>query len=291
MSGLHYCHKLPWAKLVNFYREYKHPPIKLPVGKCNKIHIVNNRVKNQLKNRTYLHDRICSDSECKVIVKEAEFRKSEKLLNSFFISRNKRYEPHSVKEYFFKRFVEAVFDYINTMKKSNDDLIEKGYPRDYEQDNLTLCDRCNTFIMLIETKNLPALEKYDNQQLKDIFHCSHGTQAVGRNMSFLFYHVLCVYFLTNFIFATNNIKNISNWYKMKPNEYFRISLMCACDGQTFLPTCRKYLLNEVYMKNLDATKELCKKCFEFICIYTMLQLKIMPPDSLELYNYYDLYFL
>ena len=57
--------------------------------------------------------------------------------------------------------------------------------------------------------------------------------------------------------------------------------MHDCDGQTFLFGCRKYLTDEVYMKDFDAMKELCKKCFQFMYILEMLRAEIQTPDNAE----------
>lgn len=291
MPGLHYQHKLPWVSLADHYRSYKHVPIKLPVGKCKKIHVVNNRVKHQLKNRTYLHDRICCDSECKAVVGVAEFRKNENRLNDFHVDEKKIYDSHPVKDYFFKKFREAVFDYIDTMKKTNDNSSEIKYPEGYDKCGLILCDTCDIFTMLIETKNFSALEKYDNQQLKEVFNCYHGAQTVGRNMEYLFYHIVYVYVVTNLIVVLGNVENASNWHIMKPDHHFRQDLMIAWIGQTFLPGCRKYLSSDVYMKDLDATKEMCKKLFEFMCIYTMLELKLFSRDRVYLNKFPTMFYM
>jgi hypothetical protein len=86
MSGLHYSHKLPWSSLSEFYKTNKHPAIILPVGECKRIHIVNNRVKHQVKNATFLQDDVCSSSDCTTVGK-SEFRKSSKLYNELFVDK------------------------------------------------------------------------------------------------------------------------------------------------------------------------------------------------------------
>lgn len=278
MSGAHYSHKLSWSSLADFYRSHKHPPIVLPIGECSNIHIINNRTKHQLKNRPYLQDKICSNKDCET-TGEKEFRKKDTLSNQLFLDRSTTYKQHAIKDEFYKKFLEAIDDYLETMKPNT--FNSKDYPKDYPMDQLTFCDQCNLFIMLMETKNVQALEKYSVDQLKNLFGCTHGGQAVGRNLPFIFFHVVRVYMITNIIFASDSISNTENWSSMKPYTYFRGSLMYACDGQTFLPTCRKYLTEEVYMKDLVATRDLCKRCFEFICIYVMMERKIRSNVELD----------
>ena len=51
-------------------------------------------------------------------------------------------------------------------------------------------------------------------------------------------------------------------------------LMGDCDGQTFLPSCRKYLTDEVFMKDFDAMKDMCEKIFQFFYLLEMISKEV-----------------
>ena len=83
-----------------------------------------------------------------------------------------------------------------------------------------------------------------------------------------------VYLCTNLIVASGLQDNPEEWGPMRPGSYFRDELMYDCDGQTFLYSSRRFLTDDVYMKDWEAMRQLCKDCFQFLYFTEMLRMEI-----------------
>jgi hypothetical protein len=58
--------------------------------------------------------------------------------------------------------------------------------------------------------------------------------------------------------------------------------MNDCDFLTFVPSLRKYLEKEVFMKDLEKTEELLKRVFDHIYLYILLTKKFLGVDEKSL---------
>lgn len=159
------------------------------------------------------------------------------------------------------------------------------------EDHSSCCNSlCVLFPVLIEAGEIKTLLEFSDDEIRSVFHCLHGGQAVGNNWSFLYYRVITVYMCTNLTVALNLQEAPAEWGFMRPGTYFRSSLLYDCDGQTFLHSSRKFLTDEIYMKDFKAMKELCRNCFQFIYITELLanevQIKWLENHGLW-YSYHN----
>ena len=299
MSALHLGHKISWANLAQCFTTYKDCGIALPIGVCGRIHAKERKTKIQLQNRLYLADQVCNDEDCAEKNKTKIFRKK----NTSYLNLNKRwYNKACEKSYeiFMYSFVKAVLEFAKTERKkvkrnviSTQDyktVIENLKERNLWVNETELmlwcsCRKCQVFSILIEAGDTATLFSFSDEQIRDVLCCQHGGQAVGNNFNFLSYHVLKVYKYTNLIALTGLQNQPNEWGPMKQGQCFRESLSYDCDGQTFLYSSRKFLSPDVYMKDWQAMKQLCKNCFQFLYFVEMLQEEVIPDWTEESLRY------
>ena len=98
----------------------------------------------------------------------------------------------------------------------------------------------------------------------------YGGQAVGRGASFLLqYHVLPFYIYCNLIIACELQAHPDAWGLLRPDSPWREWLMRDCDFYTFIPSWRPLLA--VLFQDLEATKELLKRCFRLLYLARLME--------------------
>lgn len=304
MSGLHLNHKLTWTDALQLYTFTQDPGIELPVGICQKIHIINKETEIKVENRNYLSNQICTNSDCSSHDKFKRFYKNTTKATIDLGKRSKTYKNDEDDNdmRFIQQFTNAIVEFAETERKKYQRVIytnnkklnsfdEKQYAdylknermkKDYrwltsveEEEILFNSCLCWFFHFCIEVGDVETLLSFTNDQIQSVFHCLHGGQAVGNNSDFLMYHIMKTYIFTNLIYAAPGlIDQNEKWGPMTPNDYFRNILMSNCDGQTFLYQSRSYLMDEVYMKDITATNQLCKNCFKYMYILFMLKMEV-----------------
>lgn len=259
--------------------------IELPIGECNKIHLTSKKVQLQVKHRPYLSDQICpcSPDACKSIGKTALFykevpnpEKSGHDLGSHQNTANltKRWDQ------FFTAFSSTIVEFAHSQREKVSSRVIKSdkdqllvWKRIMERENLPekrICARevCDAFTDLIEVGDVDILLGFSDETIKLVFACQHGGQAVGNNIQFLLNSLWTVYFYTNLIMMYGLENQPEKWGPMTSSKRnFRTS---DCDGQGFLSGSRKFLGEEVYMKDLVEMKTMCKSIFRFFYLTEML---------------------
>jgi len=295
MSGLHLSHLLPWKDLIK--GSYKDQGIELPTGECGGIHVSNKKTQLQVDHRKYLDDQICHDLECKVTGTKI-FRKNNRT-KEFTLTRN-RHERHCLDPeeegkqlHFAECFEKAIREFAETERKKvqrnvvNNDcdfliketlakLEEKTGSKLYRGMEWRGCN-CELFVLLIENGDAETLLSFSDQEILSVLGCQHGGQAVGNNFRFLEWHILRVFICTNVIFASEIQDSPEKWGCLSPNSNrycFRSDLMEDCDGQTFLYSSRRFLKDDVYMKDWEAMKQLSKDCFKFLYYVAMIRKEV-----------------
>jgi hypothetical protein len=304
MTGLHLSHKVSWKDLLEYFVVYKDHGIELPIGNCGRIHLINRKTQIQVNHRKYLANQVCTDLECKVTASKV-FRKSLKKKISLT-----RFRPNYLRTYntkqlsdFIDCFSRAICEFAETERKKvgqrnvvktdlavfHQEIIEKlkeekRWLKSEEEMKWyrSWCSRCQLFTILIEAADAKKLFSFSDKKIKSVLSCTHGGQAVGNNFNFLSLHVLTVYLCTNLIVASGLQDNPEEWGPMRPGSYFRRELMYDCDGQTFLYSSRRFLTDDVYMKDWEAMRQLCKNCFQFLYFTEMLRQEI--KDSYDRWN-------
>lgn len=318
MSGLHLSHKISWIEVTKFFTITKDPGVELPVCKCQKIHIIDKETKIRVENRkNYLSNLVC-DIESHEIIGKKKFYKNTKGT----IDLKKRIKYHSYEEpldhiKFIKQLTEAIIEFAETestkykrniyVKNNNNEKVNHLNEKDYihsiieqlkekydwfKPDKVILFNTCLCwlFYVLVEVGDVDTLLSFTDDQIKSVFNCYYSGQAIGNHTNFFIHHIIETYILTNLIYAADFVNNCEKWGPMAPNQYFRSNLMMNCDGQTFLYQSRKYLADDIYMKDLKATKQLCKDCFRFIYILCMVRMQIYGKEETENWIKYQIFF-
>ena len=295
----HLSHVISWTDLIEHFTIYKDNGIELPTGSCGRIHLVNKNTKSQVDRRKYLANQVCNDSECKVTGSKI-FRKTEE--KKFSLTRNpnrRRLSSNPTKQlsHFIDCFSLAIREFAESERKKvgernvvqtteravfRQETIErlKSSKQWYDHWFDDCCD-CGLFTNLIEAGESKTLLSFSDQKIESVLRCLHGGQAVGNNFRFLEHHVLKVYLCTNLIIASGLQDNPEEWRSMRPDSHFRKQLMYDCDGQTFLPSSRRLLNNDVYMKDWEAMRQLCKDSFQFLYFTEMLRMEIEDDRPLS----------
>lgn len=300
MTGIHLNHKISWCNAIKLYTFPRYPGIELPICESHKIHIVNKDIEKKIRNRSYLKTQICDKNDCKVIGKQKFYKKSKEIIE-LEIYGNKYLKPDSQNDVLFvKQLINAIIEFAKTERNK---YKRKVYPSDrkfdkrfkdiidelkkkynwFKPEEEILFDNCLCWLfnILIEIGDIETLLSFTNDQIKTVFCCTHGGQAVGNNTNYLIYHIIKTYIFTNLIYVSNLVNKPENWGFMKTGNYFRDSLMYNCDGQTFLYQSRKYLNDNIYMKDLNYMRKLCKDCFRFIYILYMIRIEVYSEYESE----------
>jgi hypothetical protein len=295
MTGIHLNHKIYWSDAIRLFTFPKDPGVELTMGYCNKIHINNKDTEIKIKNRSYLTNQICINNSCKIVGKRKFYKSSKETIDL-----GKFLKIQSIDDILLvKQLINSIIDFSRTernkykrkvyLNKHNNkilkDIIEdikKKYNWFKPEDEI-LFDSCLCWLfnVLIEIGDIETLLSFTDDQIKKVFCCLHGGQAVGNNTNYLIYHIIKTYIFTNLIYASGSFENNENWGIMKPDSYFRNNLMFNCDGQTFLYQSRKYLINDIYIKDLVSMRKLCKDCFRFIYILYMIRVEVYGNKESE----------
>ena len=87
-------------------------------------------------------------------------------------------------------------------------------------------------------------------------------------------HILPFYLLANLIIACGYEGQPEKWGSLNPKSgNLWAGVMRDCDFYTFIPKLRPLLDPEIFMKDLDKTRELLKNCFEYFYLYYFLWVK------------------
>jgi len=88
------------------------------------------------------------------------------------------------------------------------------------------------------------------------------------------YHILAFYLMANLIIASGYEGQPEKWGYLNPESGNLLAgLKRDCDFYTFIPKLRPLLAPDIFMKDLDKTKELLKNCFEYFYLYYFLCIK------------------
>mgnify|MGYP000964125508 CR=1 FL=1 len=268
----HLSHKIRWDFLADYLTPYSDVGITLPVGECGQIHASKKKHKIQVEMRKYISDNmICSAEDCET-TGEKWFCKSNKKGRPF--ARGKRNDKKL--KMFTENFCNVINEFASAELKSPFKTVEY-----VAAENLSLsnCSHCDEFITYLEFGDKRKLFEYSDTNLKGILQCLHGGQAVGNNIRFLLWYVVKFYLYSNIIVYLD-LRTEEQWPSfMKPDSWFRKTLLSACDGQTFLPHSRKYLPRA--MIDLDETRLLSKNLFRFVYFYVMMRMRLDSSYSVH----------
>lgn len=99
---------------------------------------------------------------------------------------------------------------------------------------------------------------------------TYGGQAVGHGASFLLqYHVLPFYIWCNLIICCELQAHPDAWGLLRADSPWRAWLMRDCDFYTFIPSWRPLI--DVLFEDLEATKELLKRCFRLLYLARLME--------------------
>jgi hypothetical protein len=134
-----------------------------------------------------------------------------------------------------------------------------------------------------EDEQLQGDKKVEVYDIREALYLRYGGQAVGNGYRFLvFYHLLPFYLISNIIIGCNYQNNPEKWGRLNPDESyycFYYQLMNDCDFLTFVPSLRKNLEKEIFMKDLEKTDELLKRVFDHIYLYVLMGKRLMSFDE------------
>ncbi|CAO3640512.1 unnamed protein product [Cunninghamella blakesleeana] len=304
MSGLHLSHKIAWMDAVKLFTFTKDPGVEFPICESQKIHIINKETKIKFENRKhYLLNQVCDIDSHEIIGKKRFYKNTKETIDLEKHVKTNSYDDEeslgSIK--LVKQLTESIIEFAETesiIYNGNNNKINQLNEKEqfhsiikqlekendwFKPKNESLFDTCLCWLfhVLIETGDVATLLSFTDNQIKSVFSCSHGGQAVGNNTNFLIHHIIKVYVFTNLIYTAGFVNHCEKWGPMAPKNYFRSMIMTNCDGQTFLYQSRQHLTDEVYMKDLTATKQLCKDCFRFIYTLCMIRMKIYGKEETE----------
>lgn len=300
MAGIHLNHKISWSDAIKLFTFSNNPGVELPIGFCQKIHIINKDIEIKVKNKKYLSNQICNVKDCKITGKKYFYKKYKEIIE-LEIYGNKHLKYNSQNDVLFvKQLINAIIEFSRTERNKynrkvystdrNFDKRFKGITDElkikynwFKPEEEILFDNCLCWLFntLIEVGDIDTLLSFTDDQIKKVFCCLHGGQAVGNNTNFLIYHIIKTYIFTNLIYVSGFFNNSEKWGFMKSGNYFRDNLMYNCDGQTFLYQSRKYLSDDIYMKDLNSMRQLCKDCFRFIYVLYMIRVEIYGDQESE----------
>ena len=292
--------------------------IVLPVGDCGRIHIKDNlqdsgngsnasssSVRHQVENRKYItNDMICSVEGCPT-TKQAVFSKNPKKRTPDLIGNNQLFttEGAALIEHFVCEFNRATSEFADTeaSKLSPQAIakVTKNPPNKEYLDHIIWhfygvsdesllpnyrCDHDIVYALLAGDKGdddmltLMYLVSSGNIDMKAALSQYYGGQAVGHGVSFLFYHLLRFYIISNVIIACDYQTQHEKWGLLKSLMH-DISKDKDCVFYTFIPCWREYLHPDVFMVDLTATMALLKKCFRILYILKFLLEKFDNPSA------------
>lgn len=254
-----------WSLLTDYFSPYRDCGVTLPSGTCKLIHLKDKRVKRIVERREYFQSRICPDKDC-VTTTEIVFYRNLKRKALFADGRRNLDLVPRIQ----RLFIKLVDDFARTVKPGKEDNTDQ--PVMYE----TSCDHCDTLIHLLEFGKITALNNYPRKEYDKVMSCYHGGQAVGHHMSF-FLHYMIQFFIGTKLLLYNNVEISPTLDRMFSH---------ACDGQTFMPYHRQYL--HLWMKDLEATKLMCKAAFRCIYLFVYLRRKLDPTYNIETDRYLEL---
>lgn len=297
MSGLHLSHKTAWSEVADLFKQYKDPGIDFPTGDCGRIHLDSQKIKFQVQNRKYLEDQVCKAEDC-ATTSTKRFRKSDKHVLTLTRRRGqlrKSIEKSDVK--LCEQLANAIIEFAETERRKfrrkidsredrrafREEVIEKLKSRNQwldlkDQDPYFHRCNCQLFTMLLEANDVETLLSFSDDEIRSVLGCLHGGQAVGNNIRFLTWHVWRVYIFTNLIIAFGLQDEPEKWGPMAPSPNWyclrQHQLQFDCDGQTFLYWSRKFVTDDVYMKDFEAMRQLCKDCFRFLYLLEVVRIEV-----------------
>ncbi|XP_026277432.1 uncharacterized protein LOC113205870 [Frankliniella occidentalis] len=257
-----------WSLLTEYFTPRRDCGVTLPSGPCGLIHVKNKRVQLIVDRREYLHSSICSDKDCETTTEAVFYKNPEKRVALLEGGRGQLLsgppDPALVAK-IQKSFIQLVNEFAATVKPGKVENTE-NQPVLYES---CCAGHCDELIYLLEFGKIEELDRYPKEEYAKVMSCYHGGQAVGHHMSFFMFYIVN-FFIGTKLLLYNNVENAPKLDSMY--EY-------ACDGQTFLPYQRKNL--HLWMKDLDATTQMCKATFRCIYLYVYLRRKFEPEYKIE----------
>jgi hypothetical protein len=291
MASPHLGRMIPWNNLLNVLRKEDPSSIVLPIGECGKIHCdEDSSTKIQVKNRKFItEDMICTDSSCQTTNVQSFSKKKAGMPD--LIYHNQVFSPaHAAQiEAFVVEFNRAASQFADTEAKkySAESIAAVTPPTDeYLEGTIRQFDGGDeddyrpAYVLLYslivgvngdeDIKILLHLNHTGALDIRTALSTCYGGQSVGQGMPFLLYHLIRFYLTCNVIIACEYQRNPGKWGSLSPNASFKDSIQHDCDFFTFIPQWRSYLHEDVFMVDLEQTKDLLKKCFRFIYIIKFL---------------------
>ncbi|XP_026272334.2 uncharacterized protein LOC113202360 [Frankliniella occidentalis] len=254
-----------WSLLTEYFTPRRDCGVSLPSGPCGLIHVKNKRAQLIVDRREYLHNSICSDEDCETTTEKVFYKNPEKRVPLFEGGKLGGRPDAALADKIRKSFIQLVNEFADTVKPGKEENTE-NQPVLYES---CCAGHCDELIYLLEFGKIEALDRYPKEEYWKVMSCYHGGQAVGHHMSFFMYHIV-QFFIGTKLLLYNNVENPPKLDWMYES---------ACDGQTFLPYQRKNL--HLWMKDLDATTQMCKATFRCIYLYIYLKRKFEPEFNME----------
>ena len=132
----------------------------------------------------------------------------------------------------------------------------------------------------------PSQVKLEVFNIHEALALRYGGQAVGNGYRFLvFGYLLPFYLISNVIIGCGYQGDPEKWGCLNPKDgcySFYSQMLTDCDFLTFVPTLRKYLDEDVFMKDLEKTRELLKRVFDHIYLYVFLGKRYLGFDEQSL---------
>lgn len=281
--------------------------IKLPVGECGRIHLIDKATKMKVGSRKFLTaDKICASNSCETKTELCTFSKnklSEPILSLRRRNRVCRWRPGKL-EYVNKKFYETVLEFVAAEEKKyevltpfspdirlDEELLDitctecYGYGNDCKLDCKNECVNFLVFSLYsnFRIEKLLWLDSIGRVSIGHALRQNYGGQAVGNGYRYLvIHHLLPFYVRSNAIIACGYEANEEKWGELKTSQYFRESIQYHDhDFLTFIPHLRPYLHKDVYMKDMKKTMELLSIVFRYIYMYIYLMKRCSHPRDID----------
>ncbi|KAJ6649300.1 hypothetical protein Bhyg_04534, partial [Pseudolycoriella hygida] len=260
---MHLQHKIPWNELVQCLRT-DDTEIRLPVGECGKIHLVDKATKIKVSSRKFLtDDNICTSSACSNTTNLRSFSKNK--LSQPTLSACPRRQIGWRKDklkFINEKFYETVMEFVASEERKFVSISSYGENEIIPESELLhmRCTECYRHPCNIGKVNI-----------RNALCSTYGGQAVGNGYMYLvIHHLLPFYVRANAIIACGYESDENKWGDLQTNAHFRRSIEYDNDFLTFIPSLRKYLHKDTFMKDMNQTMELLRIVFRHIYVYIFL---------------------
>lgn len=284
---MHLQHLIPWSDLVACL-SIDATEIKLPIGDCGRIHIIDKATEIKVASRKFLTpEKVCTAKDCVTLPELGVFSKN-KLSPPTIQTKLRSTRTDDVKLKCFKdKFCQAVFEFVATAeKKYSADEMQHFTPLKPPEVLDMICTECRGQPCTYKCENFLVFSLYSSDQIEHLLWLNsrgevsignalsqyYGGQAVGNGFAFLVeFHLLPFYLTANAIIACGYEAEPEKWGTLAPNRYFRSYIQYDCDYLTFIPSLRPLLNEDIFMRDMGKTLELLRELFRHIYLYVYLK--------------------